>query len=360
MCCGPGYRGTKPGPEPIIGPMSDRRCVVGVDLGGTNVRAQALDSAGRPVGERFEGPSHAQSGQEATLASVAAVIRQAWDDAETTPEAIGLAIPGHIDDEAGLVRWAPNFGIDVDGVFRYWEDVPVRPALQAVFPVPVVMANDANAAALGEYHYGSGKGSANCLVLLTLGTGIGGGVVMAPAALHGQVSGPVVLLGGNKGGAELGHICLLHGGLDCNAGSYGALEAYCQRDAIVRRATHRLARGVPSIMNDMVGGNLANLTPKMMADSADQGDRLAQSVWREIGEMLGVGVGSFINVFAPDIVAIGGQVAKAGDWLLEPVRETARNIAIPSLFAAGKIVAAEQLEDAGILGGAALAHERIA
>lgn len=331
--------------------------VVGVDLGGTNVRAQAVFPDGEPAGQRFEHPSHAQSGTERILDAVSFTVRQAVSASSVPVKAIGLSIPGHIDDDRGLVRWAPNFGESVDGVFQYWVDVPMKDALMSRLQLPIVMANDANAAAYGEYKFGSGKGSANCLVLLTLGTGIGGGVVMGQRSVHGKSTGPLLLLGGNQGGAELGHILLVHNGQDCNAGSYGALEAYCQRDMIVRRATHELRRGRQSLLNELTEGDIGKVTPKLISEAADRGDEVSQDVFAETGRMLGAGMGSLINIFSPEILAVGGQIAKAGKWLMDPAVREARKVAIPSLFADTKIQLAEQIDNAGLLGAAALALE---
>ncbi|MBS1715972.1 MAG: ROK family protein [Armatimonadetes bacterium] len=332
-------------------------CVIGVDLGGTNVRAMALAPDGTVTGERYEGPSFAQEGTRRIVTAVSDAVRTVASGCGRTVKGVGMAVPGHIDDAAGLVRWAPNFGTTVDGLFHYWKDVPLKSLLADESGFPIVLGNDANCAALGEYAYGSGKNSANCLVLLTLGTGIGGGVVMAPSAVQGRAAGPLLLLGGNKGGAELGHVTVARGGLDCNAGSYGAIEAYCQRDSIVRRAQHKLKRGRESLLSDIVGDDLGCLTPRHLSEAADRGDGLAIEVWREVGEYLGTGMGSFINVFAPDVLAIGGQVSKAGKWILGPAIAEARNVAIPSLFEDCRIVLAEQTEDAGILGAAALAWQ---
>lgn len=330
-------------------------CVIGVDLGGTNVRACAFFADGTEAGAKVEISSDAQKGTEAILRAVTQAVKAAEGTAQTKPRAVGLSIPGHIDDEAGLVRWSPNFGHYVGPVFHYWQDVAVRKPLEDSIGLPIRMENDANLAALGEYRYGSGKNSANCLTLLTLGTGIGGGVVMASRSVSGQASGPLMLLGGNKGGAELGHTVILHGGPDPNSGEYGSIEAFCQRDAIIRRAVNRLRRGVPSMLNDLCERDWTKVTPLMISRAAEAGDELAIEVWFEVGTYLGVGIGSLINVFAPDVFAIGGQIAKAGKWLLDPARKAARNVAIPSLFQDVAIVQAEQLDDAGMLGAAALA-----
>ena len=182
-------------------------------------------------------------------------------------------------------------------------------------------------------------------------TSFGGGVVMSSGAVEGEAKGPLVIVGGNKGGVELGHVVVSYMGPDCNAGEYGSLEGYCQRDAIVKRAQHHLRRGRDTILREMIGGDYSKLTPKDLDDAADKGDEVAIEVWTEVG------TGNFINIFAPDIVAIGGQIAKSGDWLLKPAIKSARNVAIPSLFRDAKIQLAEQIDDAGMLGGAAFALE---
>lgn len=332
--------------------------VVGVDLGGTNVRAACYDKDGSRLGDRIEIPSRAQDGVDATVGAIAAAIQLASAGRETG--GAGIAIPGHIDDANGLVRWAPNFGKEVNGHFECWRDVPLKRLVEDRLGTKVVTGNDANLAALGEYRFGSGRNSASCLVLLTVGTGIGGGVVMRPASVMGRAEGPLVLVGGNQGGAELGHMVIQHNGLDCNAGSYGPLEAYCQRDSIVMRAVHRLGRGRESMMNELCGRDYSLLTPQLIAEAANSGDELALQVWREVGTFLGIGIANCINIFAPQIVAIGGQIARAGEPLLGPAREAARDAAIPSLFADCQIVQAEQIDDAGILGAAALALEALA
>lgn len=332
-----------------------QRCVIGVDLGGTNVRAHALYGDGSPAGERVEHPSRAQEGTEQILDALVGAIRQAAASADGAVEAVGLAIPGHVDDDAGLVRWAPNFGIEVNGVFQYWHNVPITQPLTERTGLRITMGNDANLAALGEYHFGSGRNTANCLAMLTLGTGIGGGVVLGPNSVQGRMSVPRLLVGGNKGGVELGHMIIQDGGLDCNAGSYGSLEAYCQRDSIIMRAQHKLRRGRKSLVRDLVEGDLSRVTPRLLTEACEQGDEMAKEVYAEIGHYLGVGVGSIINIFAPDVFAIGGQISKAGKYLFEPVHEAVRNVAIQSLLADCMIVPAEHIDDAGLLGSAALA-----
>ena len=333
--------------------------VIGVDLGGTNVRAASFSLNGEMLGSRFEQPSRAQEGTEAVIDSMAACISQAVQHANSEVKAVGIAVPGHIDTAKGVVVWAPNFGKEVNGTFQYWENVELGAALQERLQLPILLGNDANFAALGEYMYGSGKGTANALVMLTLGTGIGGGVILGQNSVVGNCSGPLMLVGGNQGGAELGHSTILAGGLDCNAGSYGALEAYCQRDSIINRATHRLKRGRSSVLLEWIKGDYSLVTPKLLCDAADAGDELALEIWQETGSYLGVAIGSYINVVSPSVFAIGGQIAKAGEYILGPARKTAENYAIPSLFRDCEIVQAELVEDAGMIGGAAMAIQSL-
>lgn len=332
--------------------------VIGVDLGGTSVRAAVIDESGKHASETFSLPSLAEAGSSATLDVIASVCLMAINESPSVL-GIGIAIPGHIDDKEGTVRWSPNFGIHKNGVFEYWNNVQIREPLFGQLSLPITMANDANAAALGEYKFGSGKGSARCLVMLTLGTGIGGGVVLGSQSVGGRASGPLLLLGGNKGGVELGHTVIARGGLDSSSGAYGTVEAYCQRDSIVRRAQNKLIRGRNSVIRDLVGGELSLVTPEVLSRAAEQNDKVAIEVWRETGEYLGTAIGSMINVFAPDVFAVGGQISLAGDHLLLPAIAEAERVAIPSLFTDCRITVAEKMSDAGVLGAAALALETL-
>lgn len=335
-----------------------RLCVIGVDLGGTNVRAGAFYEDGTPASPTFEHPSDAQSGQAATIAAIAAAISCAVEASAEPPTAVGMAVPGHIDDRKGMVWWSPNFGEEIDGVMHSWRNVALREGLAPLVGLPIFMGNDANLAALGEYVFGSGRNSAKCLVMLTIGTGIGGGVVLGPESVMGDARGPLLLVGGNGGGGELGHMIIQGGGLECNAGTYGAIEAHCQKESIIRRALNRILRGRETIIPSLVGGDLSEVTPLTLSEAAAQGDILALQVFQEVGYYLGLGIANCINVFAPDVVAIGGQIAKAGEWILSSARYSARDAAIPSLFADATIVTAERLEEAGMMGAVAYAAQR--
>ena len=329
--------------------------VIGVDLGGTNVRAAGFSASGRRLCRKFHRPSQSQDGPVGTFGAVTRVVKEVRDALGRDPLAVGLAIPGHVDDAGGRVVWAPNFTEVVDGERRIWENVMVRDPLERATGLRFFMGNDANLAALGEYRFGVGETRAKCLVLLTLGTGVGGGVILRPEAVQGQATGPMMLLGGNKGGVELGHIIVSINGLDSNAGNYGGLEGYCRRDAIVNRAVHRLRRGRESLLTERCGRNFSKVTPRMLSEAAEAGDVLAIEVWEEIGATLGAGIGSLISVFAPDVFAVGGQIAQAGEFLLGPARRAARDTAVPTLFQDCTILQAKHGDEAGIQGAAAQA-----
>ncbi len=328
---------------------------MGVDLGGTNVRAAVVAADGRLLGPRIEAPSHGQAGWRATAEAIVEAVKRAREGVGAEPAGIGMAVPGHI--QGRVVRWAPNLGEPSSGGFRHWKDVPLGEAVEALAGIPVQMGNDANLAALGEYRFGSGKGTANGLVMITLGTGIGGGAVLGTSGVLGGLSCPAVLVGGNEGGAELGHTVIVKDGELCSCGARGCLEAYCKKDAIVRRARASFDRQDAIKLRNICGDDPGRITPRLIFEAAEAGDPAAMDVWRETGEYLGVGLGNFINIFAPEIVAVGGQIAKAGELLLQPAREAAESVVIDTVWPDTRIVQAERIDDAGLLGGAALALE---
>ncbi|MCS7208565.1 MAG: ROK family protein [Fimbriimonadales bacterium] len=335
--------------------------VIGVDLGGTNVRAAMLNRAGNLLAPPVQHPSRAQEGFQTTLEQILKTIREAIDTAGEMPAAIGMAVPGHIDSSRGVVRWAPNFGEQRGEIFEVWRDVPLADAIRAELHLPVVMGNDANLAALGEYYYGVGRGQARGLVMLTLGTGIGGGVVLTRHQVQGnaQWNGGVLLVGASGGAGELGHTIINFAGPRCGCGARGCVESYAKRDAIVELAREAVRRAPNSLLHALSGGDPANITPALVSQAAAQGDPTALALWREVGAYLGIAVANFINIFNPEIVAIGGQIAKAGAPLFEAIHQAVRDYALPTLLQDCQIVPAERIEDAGILGGAALAWQYV-
>lgn len=319
--------------------------VVGADLGGTNVRAAVIDESSGEIVARSENvPSRALDGPEFTAEQITSAVNQAIllsGVARTNVRGVGMAVPGHIHAREGKVLWAPNF-------YNQWRGIPLKAMVEKHLDLPVFIGNDANLAALGEYRYGVGRG-VDHLVMLTLGTGVGGGVI-----IDGRV-----LLGHDGGAGELGHIFVAasEGARGGNA-AYGSLEGLAQRDAICERAARKLALGRKSLLSDGPAFNRYDLTPKAIADAALLGDVVAQETLDEVGHFVGLGVATCISVFNPEIVVIGGGIAQAGDLLMDPIIRTAKVNSIPTLFATCKIVQAGLGDNAGIMGaGALIEHE---
>lgn len=339
------------------------QAVIGVDLGGTNVRAGVLTRTGELMAPPVQNPSRAQEGFQATLEQIVLTLNQAIERSGVSLQslgAIGMAVPGHIDSEHGVVRWAPNFGTFREGLFEAWKDIPLAEAVQKQVGIPVVMGNDANLAALGEYYYGSGRGTAKGLVMLTLGTGIGGGVVLTRAQTQGSADwdGGVLLVGMSGGAGELGHVIIDPNGPRCGCGARGCIEAYARRDAIVELAREMARRHPESKLNALTNGDPTRITPALVSRACEEGDPIAEAVWEQIGTYLGIAITSYIHVFNPEVVAIGGQISKAGEPLFRAIHRTVRAYAIPTLLENCRIVPAERTDDAGILGGGALAWQR--
>jgi glucokinase len=324
--------------------MSEKKYVVGVDLGGTNARAAVVEEAtGKIVARSANVPSRALDGVDATARQVVEAVMQAIANGEINKDAvrgIGMAVPGHVHADDGQVLWAPNFK-------DQWRSVQVSKPVADGTGLPVFLGNDANLAALGEYQYGAGKGYKH-LVLFTLGTGVGGGVI-----IDGNL-----LTGCDGGAGELGHI-IVAAGENARGGNtvFGSIEGLAQRDAITDRAARKIAMGRKSIL---VGDSYErhSLTPKAISDAALKGDQVAIDVLEETGYYIGLGVASCINIFNPEIFVIGGGIAQAGNLLFDSIRRTTKANSIVTLYEKCKIVGAELGDNAGIMGGAALvSHE---
>jgi len=248
---------------------------------------------------------------------------------------IGVALAGNLDSRQGLCRFSPNL--------PDWRDVDVAGPLTKRFGVPVRMCNDANCAALAEHRFGAGRGTTN-MAMLTLGTGVGGGVIV-----DGRLK-----IGPREGMGEFGHIIVDPDGPECGCGNQGCLEAFCGAAGIARAARQLLQQGRDSAILDLAGDDILAITPRVVSDAAAQGDAVAIEVFERIGNLLGIGVTSLAMVLDPDAVIIGGQIAQAGEPLFAPIRRTARVRARMIPFDADCIVPAALGGDAGALGAIAL------
>jgi glucokinase len=333
-----------------VEPRADARYVVGVDLGGTNVRAAVVDTQERIVGQA-RGPSDARSGAARVIERTCETVAQAIGAAGLAPAeigAIGMAVPGHIDPKTGVIRWSPNFGETVDGQFQMFLDVPFCEPVSEKLGIACYAGNDANVAALGEFRYGAGR-EVEDLVMLTLGTGIGSGVITGGRLLTGSTGGAV----------EFGHHVIVAGGRQCGCGTFGCLEAYCGTAAILERALRAIETNQPTVLFDRIAGDKTTLTPKMIDDAARDGDAVALSVWEETGYYLGIGIGNAANLFNPEIVVLGGGIRQA-TGLRAAAERSLRRHSVYSVARNCRIVEADLGEDAGVMGAAELAWRKCA
>ncbi|MDD5039362.1 MAG: ROK family protein, partial [Dehalococcoidales bacterium] len=226
-------------------------------------------------------------------------------------------------------------------------DVPLKKIVEDKYKVNTFLLNDAKAAALGEHHFGAGKG-ANNLIFITVSTGIGGGIIIN-GKLYFGVSG---------GAGEIGHMTVDVNGPRCNCGNIGCLEMLASGTAIAREAISRIREGEKSSLIKMVEGKTGHITAEKVSLAARDGDLLALKVIARAAGYLGAGMVSLVNIFNPEIIIIGGGVSKIGDLLFEPVRGMVRERAFRLLSQAVRIVPAQLGDDAGVFGAAVFAFQK--
>ncbi len=328
----------------ILTPNPSGRYVIGIDLGGTNIRAALADLDGQILHETRRVTPSSEHGN-ATVERLVEAVLEALEKQGASPDdlvGIGMGIPGIMDAELGLIYWSPNFPL--------WrsEGEPIGKGLSEALGVAVFMINDARCAALGELHFGAGRG-ARFMVMITLGTGIGGAIVM-----DGRV-----MLGPQGSIGEIGHHTVDPNGPLCGCGNFGCMEALCNIKAIVERCQRGLQAGRPSLIASLVKNDWTAITPALIDRAADNGDALAQEVMEETGMWIGIGVANMINILNPEIFVIGGGVAQAGPTLFDPILRTVAARAVKRQASHCRILPAELGDEAGVRGGIGLVLERL-
>ena len=317
------------------------RYIVGVDLGGTNIVAGAMPVDGsREIAMRTT-QTLADGGAASVVDRIAGMIEQviAQTIAETGASksaflGVGIGSPGPLDREKGIVIVTPNLG---------WKNFPLRDEISSRVGLEATLDNDANCATLGEFWCGAAVGGRN-VIGMTLGTGIGGGLILDGKLYHGasDVAG------------EIGHTTIDSTGRRCKCGNYGCLEAYASGPAIAERAREAL-RGdeSESILVSMVDGDLRKITAQTVYDAAKRGDSTAREVVRETARFLGAGVSNLLNLFNPDTVVLAGGVTQAGDALFRPLRAEVKRRAFKPAVEACRIVPGAIPLSAGVVGAIA-------
>ncbi len=305
--------------------------IIAIDLGGTNIAAAILDEQYNIL-LKDSTPTLLGRPYEQIADDMGKLILKLVDKMGISIDEvlrIGIGAPGVPNNETGFISDNSNF---------HWQNFPLRKHIQQFINKPVFMANDANAAALAEFVLGSGKGATN-FVMLTLGTGVGGGIVIDKK----------LYTGARFIGGEIGHYPLKAGGRKCGCGNDGCIEQYCSATALIKRATELVKDYPASIL-----AKLDKITAKSICDAARNNDELGKKVFDEYVCDLAYTVAGLVNIFDPDVIALGGGVAGAGDFLLNPVREQFIKRTIHSQLVKTKIVCAQMGNDAGIIGAALL------
>ncbi len=307
---------------------------IGIDVGGTNVKIALVDDKGSILYSNSV-PTRAEMGYEYTVNNIKQAIRDLMSETKVTSiEGIGFDFPGQIDYKNGIVRLAPN----IPG----WVNIPIAKIIEDEFKIPTRIDNDVHCAALGELNFGAGKGCEN-FICMTVGTGIGSGIV---------INGKLVRGASNAAG-ELGHIKLqMHEGPLCGCGDYGCLEAFASGPSIVAMAEEYILGGKSTKFRELASGG--EITPFIVAEAAKQGDPVARRIFARIGEYIGFGLSSVVNLLNPEKIIIGGGVADAGDILLDPIKETIKKRAMVVAGSAVEIVPAKLGNTAGVIGASLL------
>ncbi|WNS45488.1 ROK family protein [Paenibacillus sp. MMS20-IR301] len=322
--------------------MEDKnKYTIGIDLGGTNIKAAVFDTGFKPVAElsilteAAEGPAH-------VLKRIRLAVTQLTEESNIPLEQIlcmGMGIPGLLDPEEGLSVFSPNF--------PGWEQIHIVNEMKPYYDFPVCIDNDVRVNLYGEWQHGAGRGARN-LVLLTLGTGLGSGIVHDGKVLYGTTFSA----------GEVGHMNMFRQGRPCRCGSSGCLGRYVSAVGMVNTFKEKLQEGKNSLLQTWTRYDNGLITAAMISEAYDLGDPLSLEVMHETGELLGFGLANVINLLNPELIIIGGGMAAAGERLLRPVRDTVNAHALKLSGSSCRIVQAELGNRAGTLGAAVYAQQK--
>ncbi|OGX30084.1 MAG: hypothetical protein A3F87_02770 [Omnitrophica WOR_2 bacterium RIFCSPLOWO2_12_FULL_51_24] len=310
---------------------------IGVDLGGTYTKLALIDTSGR-ISRRAKLSTTAYKTRGELVSAIVSEVKAVLEKTHLSPNAllgVGIGVPGLVDFDRGLVYTLTN----VPG----WKNTPLKGILEAKLKVPVLVDNDVNVMTLGECRFGAGKGAKN-LVCITLGTGVGGGIMIDGRLYRGCTFSA----------GEVGHMPLKEEGLSCNCGGYGCLERYVGNRYIVEEIRGKIRGGSPTAIKGLVNGDLSAITPEVISKAALKGDRLSIDFWNTVGKRIGVTLAGIVNLLNPERIIIGGGVAEAGEPLFKSIRKTVHERALPVPKKAVKILKARLGNEAGVIGAAAL------
>jgi glucokinase len=316
--------------------------VIGVDLGGSKILSAVVDAHGKILASDYR-PTQAEEGINAVVNNILKSARAATEKSQiplAQIAAIGLGAPGISNPETGIIYRSPNL--------PDWHHVPLRDIVATSLKKKVFLINDANAAALGEMEYGAAKGCRN-FIYITISTGIGGGII-----IDGEL-----YTGATGMAGEVGHIVVEPDGIPCNCGGIGCWELYASGSAIARRAREKIQQGRKTRLLKIAGGDLDKIDALLIEKAAGQGDTLARKLVAETARYLGIGLGSLINIFNPELIVFGGGLSKMGDALLEPAIREAGRRSYQDAYKAVKFALTELGDNSGVLGAAVYARNEL-
>jgi len=308
---------------------------IAVDLGATQIRAALSDLEGHFL-IRADCLTEAEGGMDAVLERVISLVGEVREKMPARGSLLGLGIgsPGPVDTRTGVIISPPNL--------PGWREVPLGVLLEERLSLPVRVANDGNAATLGEWAFGAGRGRRN-VAYITISTGIGGGVI----------AGGRLLLGHRGLATEIGHMTLQADGPRCNCGNYGCWEALASGTAIAREGMEAVETGCSPQLVQLAQGVGERVDARMVGEAARQGDPVAAEIIERAAICCGVGVANLLHLYSPEIVLVGGGVSRLGELLFGPMRRTARRRVMPP-YRDVPIEPAALEEDVGLLGAVAL------
>lgn len=331
-----------------------KRYVIAVDLGGTNIKIAVVKDE-KKILRKINLATKIYKDKDSLIAGLSKICVELVNESGLRKRdilGIGIGAPGLIDSTKGIIHHLVNI--------KGFREVPLKRLMEKKTAIPVFLDNDVNVMTLGELYHGAGKGARNMLCI-TLGTGVGGGIVIDGRLYRGS----------SLSAGEIGHMPLNERGPKCNCGGFGCMEKSVGNKYIVETAVRKIKEGRKTIIMKLVsasptkggqGGkdNLRRITPQVISMAEKKGDRLAASVWEEIGCHLGVTLAGVINLLNPERIVIGGGVADAGKILFDAIRKTVRERAMRVPGRCARIVKAKLGQDAGLIGAAVLVRLGIA
>ncbi len=310
---------------------------IGIDLGGTNIATGLVDENGKII-SRNSVPTNATRNFDEIISDMAKTVEFVVSDANiqlSDVSSIGIGIPGTIDSQRGVIVYSNNIPI---------KNIPIVDKMKEKLNIPIYISNDANCAALGEVCGGAAKGKQN-VVMVTLGTGVGGGIIIDGKIYEGI----------DSAGAEIGHTLLVLDGEKCTCGRNGCVEAYASATGLIRQTKTAISNNPESLMNEMVNGNLDNTDGRTAFDAAKKGDAASQNVVNTYIKYVGEFLVDITNIFRPEVILLGGGVANEGENLFTPLNEYVKKYSYAGAYTfVPKVERATLGNDAGIIGAAML------